>query len=150
MSKAKIQDTTIILINSGFEEESTITWLKRLRGLGLEAKLVGLTAGLLQGLNGLIVRPDMTLDGLETQKGCRLIVLPGSTESTRSMLADPRVHQLFAATTGAGGQVAVMGDAEEAFVQAGLLDFLADSAVKVQGGQDTAAFVNHLVHLTVP
>ena len=149
MKKAQIQPTTLILISSGFDEEATITCIKQLRGSGLEARLVGLTAGLLVGAYGLTVRPDITLAGLENQKEYQLIVVPGSTQSTRLMLADPRVHQLFTATTMAGGRVAVMATAEEAFVQAGRLEFLADASVMVQGGQDTAAFINQLVHLTV-
>ena len=149
MKIAQIQNSTLILISSGFEEESTITCIKQLRGSGVKVKLVGLTAGLLVGTHGVTVRPDITLAGLETQKGYQLIIVPGSTQSTRSMLADPRVHRLFTATTKAGGRVAVMGAAEEAFVQAGLLELLADSSVMVQGGQDTAAFINQLVQLTV-
>jgi putative intracellular protease/amidase len=149
MNKAHIQHTTLILTSSGFDEESTIKCIKQLRGSGLEAKLVGLRAGLLVGAHGLTVRPDITLGGLDTQRGYRLIVVPGSAQSARSLLADPRVHRLFTVTTKAGGWVAVMNTAEEAFVQAGLLDLLAEDSVMVQGGQDTADFINKLVHLAV-
>jgi putative intracellular protease/amidase len=149
MNEAQIQHTTLILTSSGFDEESTIKCLKQVRGSGLEAKLVGLRAGLLVGAHGLTVRPDITLGGLETQKEYRLIIVPGFTQSTRSLLADPRIHRLFTATTKAGGWVAVMNTAEEAFVQAGLLDLLAGDSVMVQGGQDTADFINQLVHLVV-
>ena len=149
MNRDPLQHTALILISSGFDEESIVACLKKLRGSGLEAKLVGQTAGLLVGGHGLTVRPDMTLGSLESQKGYRLVVLPGSAQSTRPMLADPRVHQLFSETTRAGGQVAVMGTAEAAFVQAGLLDFLTGAGVVVQGGLDTTYFVNQLVHLTI-
>ena len=41
-----------------------------------------------------------------------------------------------------------MSKAETAFVQAGLLDSLAEAAVMFQGVQDTAEFIKALVHLT--
>jgi putative intracellular protease/amidase len=147
MKKQQKPLTTLILISSGFEEESTIICMKQMRSSGVEVKLVGLTAGLLVGACGLAIRPDITLAGLEPQKGCRLIVVPGCTQSTRSLLADPRVHELFAATVSVGGRVAVMSTAEATFVEAGLLDFLADASVIVQGGQHTAAFINGLIRL---
>lgn len=150
MNKTRIQHTALVLISSGFEEESTIACIKQLRNSGLAAKLVGLTAGLMVGAHGLTIRPDITLADLETQAGYRLIVVPGCTQSTRSLLTDPRVHQLFATTTSAGGQIAVMNTAEAAFVQAGLLELLAEDNVLVQGGQDTAGFLNRLVRLTMP
>lgn len=148
MKKQRKPPAALILISAGFEEESTITCMKELRSSGAEAKLVGLTSGLLVGARGLTVRPDVTVAGLESRKGYRLVLVPGCTQSTRTLLADPRVHQLFAATAGEGGRVAVMSPAETAFAQAGFLDSLTEAAVMFQGEQDTAEFIKQLVHLT--
>ena len=147
MNKQRYQTGALILISAGFEEESVITCVKNFRSNGLEAKLVGLTAGLTTGIRGLTIRPDMVLADLESYEGYRLVIVPGFTASTQSLLADPRVHRLFAGTTEAGGQVAVMNTAEAAFVQAGMLDLLSGSGVLVQGGQDTVAFIDGLVNL---
>lgn len=145
MKKQSLPPAALVLISSGFEEESTIICVKQLRSLGADAKLVGLTAGLMVGARGLTVRPDIALAGLEPKEEYQLIVVPGCTQSTRSLLADPRVHQLFSTTATGSGLVAVMRSAEEAFVQAGLLDSLAEPAVMFQGVQDTAEFIEELV-----
>ena len=121
--------------------------MKRLRAAGIEVRLVGLTAGLMTGIHGLTVRPDITLADLRTRKEYRLVIAPGCIQSALSLLVDPRVHELMAATMKAGGRVAVMGEAEEAFVQAGRLELLARPGVVAQGKRETNDFVSLLVKL---
>lgn len=148
MKKRRLRSTALILISAGFDEELTIACMKKLRGSGIGVKLVGLTAGLLNGTRGLAVRPDITMADLETHEGHRLIVFPGSTQSTLALLVDPRVHQLFSATVSAGGRVAILGNAQKAFALAGQLDLLAHSRVIIQGRQDTHVFISQLPYLT--
>lgn len=147
MNTYQRRPTVLVLISSGFEEESTIRCMKELRTLGLEVKLVGLKAGLIVGVNGLTIYPDVTLANLELPRRYRLIVIPGSSQSTKSLLTDPRIFQLFAGTTKRGGWIAIMNKAEAAFVQAGMLQTLADTNVIVQGSEDLSSFVRRLVHL---
>ena len=124
MSKRRKQENTIITITSGFEEESTIICLKRLRRAGLNVKLVGLTARPVVGAHGLIVRPDCSLEELEGQSNPQLMIIPGYEESAEKLLADPRFHRLFHATAANDGHVGIMREAESAFGRAGLAEML--------------------------
>lgn len=139
--------TALVLVSPGFEEESTIRCMTKIRKSGVATKLVGLTAGLLVGAHGLTVRCDVTLADLESQKGYQLIVLPGSAQGNRSFLADPRAIRLFDNTAKDGGWIAVMNRAETLFMQAGLFDMLGDNSVIFQSGQETDVFVEKLVNL---
>ena len=121
--------------------------MNQLRKSGTKTKLVGLTTGLLVGAKGLTVKPDITLADLQLRQGYPMIIVPGYAKNARSLLADPRVHQLFAAAAETGGRVAVMSEAEAAFVESGLLDSMPNTNIEVQGGQETAAFILSLIHL---
>jgi len=144
MYKRRKQSRTIIMITSGFEEESTIICLKRLRRAGLNVKLVGLTTHHVVGAHGLTVRPDCSIGDLEGKNDPQLMVIPGYEESAEKLLADPRFHRLFQATAANKGYIGIMRAAETAFGRAGLPDMLSDSHCLRQGKVDTTTFSQSL------
>ncbi len=147
MNKHPIQPTILVLVSSGFEEESTVRCMKEIRRLGAEVKLVGLRAGLIVGANGLAIRPDVTLSGLKPGSSYQLIVVPGSSHSTRLLLTDPRTYLLLTNTAEHGGSIAILNKAEAVFVQSGLLEGLVAGSVIFQGEADTSTFIRGLIHL---
>jgi len=150
MNKRRKQDNTVIMITSGFEEESTVTCLKRLRKAGLNVKLVGLTARPVVGAHGLIVRPDCSLEELDGESDPRLMVIPGHRESAEKLLADPRFHRLFQATAANDGHIGIMRTAEAAFGRAGLPEMLSGPQCLRQGSMDTSTFSQRLADATYP
>ena len=148
MNNRRKQENTIIMITSGFEEESTVICLKRLRKAGLNVKLVGLTARPVVGAYGLIVRPDCSLGELEGQIDPQLMVIPGHEESAEKLLADPRFHRLFQATATNDGHVGIMREAESAFGRAGLPEMLSAPHCLRQGTMDATAFTQSLADVT--
>jgi hypothetical protein len=145
MLKHRKHLNTIILITTGFEEDVTAICLKGLRHAGLKVNLVGLTPHLITGTYGLTVRPDCSIGDVDPGRP-QLVVIPGSPESAETLLADPRFHRLFGATTANGGQVIVMRAAESAFLRTGLGDLLIDPRVVVQGERETAECIDQLIH----
>lgn len=150
MTKRKKQGRSLILITSGFEEESTIICLKRLRRAGLNVKLIGLTAHPVVGAHGLVVRPDCSIGDLEGKNDPQLMVIPGNEESAEKLLADPRFHRLFQATAANEGHIGIMRAAEPAFGRAGLPEMLSDPHCLRQGTTDTTAFSQSLLDATRP
>lgn len=144
MKNHQKQHNTIIMITSGFEEESTVICLKRLRRAGLRVKLVGLTARPVVGAHGLIVRPDCSLGELEEESDPRLMVIPGYEESAEKLLADPRFHRLYQATAANEGHVGILRAAESAFGRAGLPEMLSAPHCLRQGTMDTTTFSQSL------
>jgi hypothetical protein len=145
MPKQHRQDNTIILITSGFEEESTVFCLKQLRQQGLKVDLVGLTAHSVTGAYGIKVKPDYSLGSLENEYRPRLVVIPGGRKSAETLLADPRIHRLVAAATADRGYLAVLRSAEPAFVYTGMEKFLSGPNVVIQSALDIDTFISQLV-----
>lgn len=139
------QRSTIILITSGFDEDATVICLKRLRQAGVPVKLVGLTRGTVTGEHGLTVRPDLSLESLSQEEESYLIVVPGKTESAKSILADPRFHKMIQALPQQDGLLAIMRSAEAAFIRSGWPGLLSQPYVLLQGKSETARFAGRLV-----
>lgn len=144
MTSKQDRNRTIILITSGFEEESTVICLKQFRLAGLEIKLVGLTARPVVGAHGLVVRPDFSLEELEGLREPGLMIIPGHEKSAEKLLADPRFHRLFQATVENDGHVGIMRTAETAFGQAGLAEILSTPQCLRQGKMDARTFCQDL------
>ena len=144
------QNRTIILITSGFEEESTIICLKSLRSAGLHVKLVGLTARPVVGAHGLVVRPDCSLEQLNRENEPQLLIIPGCEKSVEKLLADPRFHRLCQATIAKDGQIGIMRSAETAFGHAGLTDILSVPQCLRQGTMDNYTFSQGLADTMAP
>lgn len=150
MNKRKKQSRNLIMITTGFEEESTIICLRRLRQAGLNVKLVGLTARHVIGACGLVVRPDCSISDLEGKNDPQLMVIPGYEESAEKLLADPRFHRLFQATVANDGYIGIMRAAETAFGRAGLPEMLSGPHCLRQGSTDTITFSQSLADATKP
>lgn len=138
------RNRTIIIITSGFEEESTVICLKQFRLAGLDVKLVGLTARPVVGAHGLVVRPDCSLGELGGDLQTNLLIIPGYEKNAEKLLADPRFHRLFQATIANGGHVGIMHSAEIAFDHAGLKDMLSAPQCLRQGKMDVITFSRDL------
>lgn len=150
MKSQHIRKRTIIIITSGFEEESTIICLKRFRSAGLNVKLVGLTAQPAVGAHGLVVRPDCSLEELDGERELGLMIIPGYEKSVEKLLADPRFHRLFQATLANDGRVGIMRSAEIAFGHAGLTEMLSTPQCLRQGALDANTFSQGLADVMYP
>lgn len=137
----------MILVASDFDEEGTIKCIRLFRQAGLATEVISHKGGLVTGANGLAIRPDRTLTGLEKKTNLRLIIIPGKVSSAMSLLIDPRVHRLFAEVIDGGGYLAVMSQAEEAFLRAGLDDLIGDPGVVGQGQKELTTFCRQLTDL---
>lgn len=83
-------------------------WLSTLRQAGLCVKSVGLTSGLVSGVHGIRLMPDLAfadLESLLTTTAISLVILPGGKRSIARLEADPRVHGLLRQVVGHCGQI---------------------------------------------
>lgn len=136
-----------ILLAPGFLEGDTIYCLDRLRGAGISVSIVGLASGLITGAHGLSVKPDSTLNQLQSGSLFEMVLIPGGPQCTAALLADPRVHEMFDCTWQSKGRVAVLIDAEPEMKRAGLLD--TSERWLPQGTRQIDAFTNELINLLI-
>jgi hypothetical protein len=150
MNSRQQQNRSVIIVASGFEEESTVICLKRFRSAGLNVELVGLTARPVVGAHGLVVWPDCSLEELEGEPEPKLVIIPNYEESVEKLLADPRFHRLFQATIANEGHVGIMRSAEIAFGHAGLTELLSAPHCLRQGNIDALTFCQGLAEVIYP
>lgn len=129
----------VILIASGFDEQSVALMVTQLRRSGQSVFMVSATAGLVRGEHGLAIRPDHSLESLPSMEDIQVVGVPGGRRSALTLLADPRVHQLFDQVLARDGRLSVLGDAERAFVEAGQLDLLGNEKCWLQGDEGLEA-----------
>ena len=110
-----------VLLAAGFEEYDVTTVTRTLRRAGLPVVLVGLTAGPIRGCYGISLAPDKALSEVEAEHPLA-IVLPGGTQGTRQLNADPRVHRLLRRTMECGGYLATFNTGHTVLRTAGVLD----------------------------
>jgi putative intracellular protease/amidase len=97
-SKGSTQKYSLVMIADGFVETEAIGMLCALRAADLCTKNVGLTNGMINGVHGVPIMPDLTLADLERAiniQAINLVVLPGGERHLASLEADPRVHRLL-------------------------------------------------------
>ena len=149
MSVIDFKSRVFILLASGFEEASTVSCLEQMRQASLPVSLVALSAGLVTGWHGLSVCPDLTLDQVNVNEPCKMVVLPGGQMCATILLTDPRVHRLLNALIAQGGVVGVLKTAVPVITQSGLLPSSSASQFVTQDNDDLDAFVTNLVRLTI-
>ena len=149
MTATDFKSRIFILIAPGFEETATITCLEQMRQASLPVSLVALSAGLVTGWHGLSVHPDLTLDQVNVNEPCIMVVIPGGQMCATALLTDPRVHRLLNTLIAQDGVVAVMKTAVPVVRQSGLLPTPLDSHFMTQNDDDLEAFVKNLVHLMI-
>jgi hypothetical protein len=99
----------LVIIADGFDEAETIILLSALRQAGLCVKSVGLTRGLVAGVHGIWLMPDMSFTDLEQllqSMTISLAILPGGGQSLAKLETDPRVHKLLCQVLKEGGEIA--------------------------------------------
>ena len=141
VSKNKV----FILLAQGFEEVPTVYCLGRMRKASLPVALVGLSSGLVTGMFGLTIRPDHSLDQVQSDEAGRLVLIPGGRQCTTLLLADPRVHQLLECTLTMNGFVATTVGATAVISQT--LTLLANSQKNFlpQGDMSLGKFASFLI-----
>jgi putative intracellular protease/amidase len=149
MTVIDFKSRVFILIAPGFEEASTVSCLEQMRQASLPVSLVALSARLVTGWHGLSVQPDLTLDQVNVNEPCKMVVLPGGQMCATALLTDPRVHRLLNTVIAQDGVVGVMKTAVPVVKQSGLLPTPLDSRFMTQHDENLGAFVKNLVHLMV-
>jgi len=136
----------LILLAPGFEEFITVYCLEQMREASLQVSLVGLSNGLVCGLHGLKVQPDISLEQLDKNNFVKLIVVPGGRNCTASLLADPRVHQLLQTTITTDGIIAATKTSSSLLTQSGLTQIAPDSWLLPPHEFELGAFTDQLIH----
>lgn len=141
----------LVLLAPGFEEGATIYCLDRIREAGFPAALVSLASGLVNGVHGIAVLPDCSLDQITDHMtgdtNYRLIIVPGGKQCTTALFADPRTHLLLRTTLQKNGLVAAMTTAEPSLSQVGISSNTAQSQFVPQGDKPVADFTEDLINL---
>ncbi|MEZ4645483.1 MAG: DJ-1/PfpI family protein [Chloroflexota bacterium] len=139
--------TIVALLAPGFEEGSIIYCTDRLRDAGFRVSLVGLSAGIMNGIHGIAIQPDYSLEQLPAESIIALVVVPGGRLCASALFADPRVHRLLARVESQQGKVAVLSSGERPLTPAGL-SFLSDSSqILFQGSENIHRFASYLVQM---
>jgi hypothetical protein len=102
----------LVLVADGFREIAVLPCVASLRDAGVQTLLVGLKGNSVTGSQGIAVTADTLLGEMPVEETGTMVVIPGGPRCTRSLLTDPRVHQLLADTMAHGGEVAVLDGAE--------------------------------------
>lgn len=133
-----------ILLAPGFEEGTAIYCLAQLREAGVPVSLVGASAGLISGAHGVTVQPDATLRKVTAVSPPKLILIPDGKQAVTTLLSDPRVHQLFVATTENDGRIAAMP------VAASMLEeLITEISLIVQANDSLNKFTNQLIRFSL-
>ncbi len=96
------QKCAFVLIADGFNEIEAVVILSIFRQAGLFAKSVGLTSGLINGMHGIQLQPDLKMTDLYATDPTWInaLILPGDDHSLAKIEADPRLpgllHQVYA------------------------------------------------------
>jgi hypothetical protein len=99
----------VVLIATGYDETAAVAILAGLRRAGAHAKSLGLISGLIGGLHGVWVMPDITLADLSdacSASSVDLVVLQGGEAYLTALRSDPRVRELLQRVLGHGGWIA--------------------------------------------
>jgi len=139
-----------ILISPGFAENDVVYCLSKMRTAGLPTTLLGVSTQTTPGQHGLLVKPDYSLDDLDSSILFRLIVIPGSYECVTNLLMTPSFHtqvKEHRSLDCTNGRIAILAEAENALQQANL--FL-DSSDKIlrQDDQSLDVFCQQLIQFT--
>ena len=90
------QTQVILLLADGFDEAAVSIILATLRQAGLAVSLVGLRAKRVSGAHGMVIVPNISLDGLLENSGPILaLILPAGAAHLARLRLDPRVSHLL-------------------------------------------------------
>ena len=144
--QASSQNQTLILIAPGFREESVVQCLSQMREAGLAVSLVGLSAGLIRSLHGVVMLPDCSLEQLSPLGSPQLVIVPGGKQSVSALLADPRVHKLLDDTLENGGFVAATTTAQIVLAEANYPKSGREAHFLTQEGLEMGEYVKQLIY----
>ena len=148
ISKAPQSNRILILLATGFEETPVVYCVDHMREAGLPISLVGLSTGLIKGLHGLMVRPDISLDQIPPGTIYQGVIVPGGQQCVSSLLTDPRVHQIFEATLQNDGFIAAMATAaSQLLAQSSIPELGVMSCFVEQADMEISEFTEHLINL---
>lgn len=140
------QNQALILIAAGFCEQSVVQCLSQMREAGLAVSLIGLSAGLIRSLHGVVILPDYSLEQLSPVGSPRLVIVPGSKQSVSALLADPRVHKLLHDTLEHGGFVAATTAAQIVLAEASIANSGTEANFLRQEGLEMGEYVKQLIY----
>ena len=137
----------LILLASGFEEETAVSCMSHLRSAGLPVSLVALSSGTVRGRHGLTIQPDQTLTALPKDKSAKMVIIPGNGQCTNALLMSPRFHQLIANTIDNQGYLVSADSAIQALKNAGIPQRTPAPQYIIQGNKEVCDFADELVDL---
>ncbi len=110
LTKTALQRCIIIVVAHGFDEAETISLMSILRQAGLCVKSLGMTSGLVNGVHGICLMPDLTLsdlDSLVKTTTFSVVILPENKQCLNRLEADPRLHNFLRQVLAQGCQIVV-------------------------------------------
>lgn len=84
----------LIPLAPGFEEIEAVTVMDILRRAGIEVIVAGMVPGLVEGRNGITLKPDESLDEA-ADRTFDMVVLPGGAAGTEHMKKDERLKNII-------------------------------------------------------
>ena len=106
--KTTSQTCVLSIVAPGFDETETVSLISTLRQAGLCVKSVGATSGLVSGVYGICLMPDLTfsdLDCLTKTVTFGTVILPENRQCLARLESDPRLHNLIRQVLAAGGRI---------------------------------------------
>lgn len=140
----------LVLLAPGFEEGSAIYCVDQLRERGLPVSLVSLSNELVHSNHGVFIKPDLTLDeASEMEDKLGLVIIPGGSSSTTSLMTDPRIHRLLNNLKRQSGFMAAMETAVPILHQFKLPDSFSPRFICKEAQLDLNEFTNQLIQAVV-
>ncbi len=114
----------IILVAPGFEETWLANCVTSLRQRGYRALMVSLAPELIEGANGMTVKPDSYLSKLlQTNRPPKLLAIADGKTCVNQLLSEPNVYRLMNQTVAAGGRIAATTESETILRHVGRVKF---------------------------
>ena len=142
-------DSVVIIISGGFEEEPVVSCISQMREEGICVALVSLEPGLTRSLHGLSIRPDYRISQILPFSKPRLVVLPKGDECLNEIAMSPQVYELIENTIEVGGAIAIM---KIPSLPPKFNDFLKSidrPSILVQGDNKLSAFISQLINFAL-
>lgn len=103
-------------MTDGLEETEIIGILCTMRQAGLCVKSMGLTSGLVTGIHGISLKPDLTLADFETgtldMRAVKMVILTERNQGVARLETEPRLHHLLLHTLVHGGYITISSDGQ--------------------------------------
>ena len=138
----------LILLADKYDEPFIVDLFCRIRDKRILINLIGLTSGIVRGVHGLLIHPELSLLEISEQTHpdeIQALIVPGGHHCAKTLLTDPRVHHLLEEIIKRNGLVFVASSAQEILEETTIPKISKDSHLFKQDRQKARDFLEEII-----